>query len=236
MPSQLSSSQGSAGGGGSPHASPVAQASTRPTTASSTPKSLKDYCTVIRKALERLKLSAAEQEAWEVAQKHLEGHALDAPRATRVDAPATQGIQELREEVHSLTAIVKKIAEGNKQQQSWAQIARPTQLAPQLPARRAREVLVTQAPGVSLQNSKTTAEIVADIQSTEGGKGEIVGAKKLPSGAIALTFKSLEAKDQWKGQGKVACVFGPGSAIRESTLDVIVFGFPPGAISKLQPE
>jgi hypothetical protein len=183
---------------------------------------------VIRKALERLKLSAAEQEAWEVAQKHLEGHALD--------APATQGIQELREEVQSLTAIVKKIAEGNKQQQSWAQIARPTQLAPQLPARRAREVLVTQAPGVSLQNSKTTTEIVADIQSTEGGKGEIVGARKLPSGAIALTFKSLEAKDQWKGPGKVACVFGPGSAIRESTLDVIVFGFPPEAISKLQPE
>jgi hypothetical protein len=37
---------------------------------------------------------------------------------------------------------------------------------------------------------------VAEIQSTAGGKGKILGARKLPSGAIALTFKSAEAKNQ----------------------------------------
>ena len=54
---------------------------------------------------------------------------------------------------------------------------------------------MTQEPGVSLQNGKTAAEIIADIKSTEGGGGEIVGARKLPSRAITLTFKSMEAKE-----------------------------------------
>jgi hypothetical protein len=232
MPTQLSSTQRSAGGGGGPKASPGALPTTRPPPTRPSPKSLKEHCTVIGKALERLKLSVAEQEAWTEAKKHLEGRAYE---ATRPDAPITHNIQELREEVQGLTAIVKKLA-GASKQQSWAQVARPAQLAPQLPARRAREVLVTPEPGANPQVEKTAAEIVADIQSTQGGRGEIIGARKLLSGAIALTFKSAEAKDQWKGQDKVASVFGPGSSIKESTLDVIVFGFPPGAISRLQPE
>jgi hypothetical protein len=233
MPSQLPSSQRSVGGGGGPHAPPVALPTTRPPATTPGPKSLKNHCAVIGRALERLKLSAAEQEAWTAAKEHLERCAHE---ATRSDAPATYSMQELREEVQSLTAMVKKIAEGNKQQQSWAQIARPAQLAPQLPTRKAREVLVTQELGANLQSERTAAEIVAGIKSTEGGRGEIIGARKLPSGAFALTFKSAEAKDQWKDQGKVTSVFGPGASIKESTLDVIVFGFPLGAISKLQPE
>lgn len=99
-------------------------------------------------------------------------------------------------------------------------------------------MLVTCSQGALPPNNKTAAEIVADIQSTAGGKGEIIGARKLPSGAIALTFKSAEAKDQWKDKekGNVASVFGLGASIKENTLDVIVFGFPAKAISGLQPE
>ena len=91
-------------------------------------------------------------------------------------------------------------------------------------------------PAGSDQESRTPAEIVAEVQSIVGGKGEVLGARKLPSGVIALIFKSVEAKEQWKNQGRVATVFGPGATIKERTLDMIVFRFPTGAISKIQPE
>ena len=45
---------------------------TCPPMTSPDPKSLKNNCTVIGKALERLKLSVAEQEAWVAVKKHLE--------------------------------------------------------------------------------------------------------------------------------------------------------------------
>lgn len=95
---------------------------------------------------------------------------------------------------------------------------------------------MTQETGSNLQGEKTAAEIVADVKSIEEGHGDIVGARKLPSGAIVLTFKSTKAKDYWKNQGKIINIFGPGSSIKENTLDVIIFGFPLGAISKLQSE
>ena len=141
-------------------------------------------------------------------QEHLSER--DRGNETRADAPDAYGIQELRKEIQTLTSTVGKLAEGSKQQ-SWAQVARPALLAPQLPARRAREVLVTRDEGTSAQSDKSAAEIVAEVQSSAGGNGEIIGARKLPSGAIALTFKSVEAKNQWKDQGKVTSVFGPGS-------------------------
>ena len=56
-------------------------------------------------------------------------------------------------------------------------------------------MLVTLAAGVNLQGDQLAAEIVANIKSTEGGKGEVVGARKLLSRVIALMFKSVEAKD-----------------------------------------
>ena len=93
---------------------------TCPPTISPDPKSLKNNYIVIGKALERLKLSTAEREAWVAVKKHLER---GVSKATRPDTPTTCSMQELREEVQSLTAIVKKIAKGGKQQQSWAQIA-----------------------------------------------------------------------------------------------------------------
>ena len=41
-------------------------------------------------------------------------------------------------------------------------------------------MLVTCDQDTSSQNNKSAAEIVAQIQSTAGGKGEIIGARKLP--------------------------------------------------------
>jgi len=74
-------------------------------------------------------------------------------------------------------------------------VATLAQSAAQISAKRAREILVTQALAAESLNKKIAAEIVINIQSTAGGRGEILGARKLPSGAIALIFKSAEAKN-----------------------------------------
>ena len=109
--------------------------------------------------------------------------------------PNAYRIEELSKEIQTLVKTVGKLAEGSKQQ-LWAQVARPAQLTPQLLAMRSREVLVTCDEGTSTQNNKSAAEIVAEVQSSARGKGEIIRARKLPSGAITLTFKSVEAKNQ----------------------------------------
>ena len=105
-----------------------------------------------------------------------------------------------------------------------------------MPARREREVLVAGGSETKAQKGRTAAEIVSAVKSNLDGKGEIIGARRLPSGIIALTFKSAAAKDQWKEAGQVGAVFGEGALIKESTIDVIVFSFPAKAISGLQPE
>jgi hypothetical protein len=233
MPSLLLGPQKGAEGAGGPRASRNASSGARLPAGKPSPKSLKDHAVTIGKALERLNLSVAEREAWEMIEKYLRER--DQGKEPRANATDADSIRELREEIQALTSTVRKFAEGN-QQKSWAQVARPAQLAAPLPARRSREVLVTCDQGTSTQHNKSAAEIVAEVQSSAGGKGEVIGARKLPSGAIALTFKSVEAKNQWKDQGKIADVFGPGAAIKESTLDVIVFGFPAKAISGLRPE
>ena len=139
MPSQLLSSQKGAEGAGGPRAPQIALSRTHHPAGGPSPKNLKDYVVTIGKALERLNLGAAKREAWESIKKHLSRR--DQENETR-DAPDAYGIEELRKEIQTLAKTVGKLAEGSKQQ-SWAQVARPAQLAPQLPARRSREVLVT---------------------------------------------------------------------------------------------
>jgi hypothetical protein len=97
--------------------------------------------------------------------------------------------------------------------------------------RRSREVLVTLPQGTRA-GTKSAADVAKEIKGASGG---ISGARKLPSGAFALTFQSEEAKEAWKGKGGIQTVFGSQASLRESTTDVIVFGFPKGAISNLQP-
>jgi hypothetical protein len=66
-----------------------------------------------------------------------------------------------------------------------------------------------------------------------GGNDLITGARKLPSGAFALTFKSVKAKKAWQEQGALEATFKASAKTTESTLDVIVFGFFKGAISRV---
>ena len=54
---------------------------------------------------------------------------------------------------------------------------------------------MTLVAGINLQGNQLAIEIVANIKSAKGGKGEVVRARKLLSGVVALMFKSIEAKD-----------------------------------------
>ena len=64
-----------------------------------------------------------------------------------------------------------------------------------------------------------------------GGDSLIIEARKLLSRAFTLTFKSAKAKKAWQEQGVLEATFGATAKTKENTLDVIVFGFPKGAIS-----
>ena len=66
-------------------------------------------------------------------------------------------------------------------------------LAKALP-RKAREVLVTCSQSNTEDKARTAAEVVKLIRGQPGGDDLITGARKLPSGAFALTFKSVKAK------------------------------------------
>jgi hypothetical protein len=99
-----------------------------------------------------------------------------------------------------------------------------------------REILITCPTGSQETNPKTAAEIVKNIRSQSGGSREILGARRLPSGAVSLTFRSTEAKQLWKEQGKVEAVFGSMAKVKESTVDIVVFGFPRGDMSRLAAE
>ena len=53
---------------------------------------------------------------------------------------------------------------------------------------------MTYSPSDVEGRAKTAAEVVKTIRSQPRGDSLITGARKLPSRAFALTFKSIEAK------------------------------------------
>lgn len=231
MAPTLSNSRWSGGGGGeSPNASPnVSQGSTTTnprstlkTQAGAQSKGTHRVVSIIGRALERLNLSPEEQAAWEAIKNRFK-------EPVRVAASSPE-LQQIQENIRELTATVTKLA--STKPSSWAQVAglQTTPLAKPLP-RKARELLVTCSQSNLEARGKTAAEVVQSIRSQPGGDGLITGARKLPSGAFALTFKSAEAKKAWQEQGAVEATFGATAKTKENTLDVIVFGFPKGAIS-----
>ena len=77
------------------------------------------------------------------------------------------------------------------------------------------------------------AEVVQAIRSRLRGDKLIASARKLPSKAFALIFKSAEAKRVQQKQGALEAIFRAIAKAKETTLNIIVFSFPKGAISGL---
>jgi hypothetical protein len=97
-------------------------------------------------------------------------------------------------------------------------------------------VLVTCSQSNTKGKARTAAEVVKSIRGQPGDNDLITGAKKLLSGAFALTFKSVEAKKAWQEQGALEATFRASVKTTEFTLNVIVFDFPKGAISRVTPD
>jgi hypothetical protein len=210
------------------NASPDAPPSTAPTATRSTPKSTSEHIkgtnrllSIVGKALDRLSLSSEEHEAWDAIKRRVK----EPERATA----SSPELQQIQAHLKELSTTVSKLV--STKSSTWAQVASlKNPLARALP-RKSREMLVTCSPSNPARGPKTAAEAVQAIRSQPGGNNLIAGARKLPSGAFALIFKSAEAKRAWQEQGSLTSTFGTSARATETTLDVIVFGFPKGAIS-----
>ena len=185
-------------------------------------KGVNRLLTIVGNALNRLSLSAEEQGAWEEVQR---GYG-----RSEKNTESSSELHQLQTNIKELTATVAQLV--NTKPSSWAQVAALTSkpLARASP-RKAREMLVTCSPSGVAGKPKTAAEAVQAIRSQPGGGDLIAGARKLPSGAFALTFKSIEAKRAWQERGSLTATFGETAQAKETTLDVIAFGFSKGAIS-----
>jgi len=179
---------------------------------------------IVSKALACLSLSQDERSAWAAVKDHIKE-----PERVTTRLPE---LQQIREDLRELTATVSKLL--SVKSISWAQVAanQSACVTKSLP-RKAREVLVTCSLSDAEGRAKTAAEVVRSIRSQPGGDSLITGARKLPSGAFALTFKRIEAKRVWQEQGKLVATFRASVVSKETTLDTIVFGFPKGAMSSL---
>jgi hypothetical protein len=223
------------GGSGDQHASQDAsqkqsQGLTRATLSSQPERAAtkgNDPLTTIGNTLKQLSLNREEQAAWYRIREQI-----GEKRRITKEIPELQLIQQ---ELKELTSAVAKLTKPKAA--SWAQVAAP-QVQPQYaPAqRKAHEILVTCPTNEEIGSTKTTAEVAREIRIQPGGGDIIQAARKLPSGAFALTFKSVEAKRAWHAGGSLATTFGPAAKVKEATLDVIAFGFPKGAISRLEDE
>ena len=148
-------------------------------------KRILEQVVIVSKALACLSLSQDERSAWAAVKDHIKE-----PERVTTRLPE---LQQIREDLRELTATVSKLL--SVKSISWAQVAanQSACVTKSLP-RKAREVLVTCSLSDAEGRAKTAAEVVRSIRSQPGGDSLITGARKLPSGAFALTFKSIEAK------------------------------------------
>ena len=94
-------------------------------------------------------------------------------------------------------------------------------------------MLVTCSQSNTKGKTRTAAEVVKLIKGQLGGNDLIIKAKKLLSGAFALTFKNVEAKKAWQKQEALEATFKAFAKTTKFIFNVIVFGFPKGAISRV---
>jgi hypothetical protein len=140
---------------------------------------------LIGRALKRLSLSREEQAIWRTIREQVAGKA-------RIGNP-TPELKQIQQELKELATTVTKLTRPKAA--LWAQVAAPQEGPRYIPAqRKTREILITCPPGESLASAKTAAEVAREIRSQPGEGDLIQAARKLPSGAFALTFKSTEAK------------------------------------------
>ena len=67
-----------------------------------------------------------------------------------------------------------------------------------IPARRARELVVAPGAETATQKHRTSLELVRDINSATNESGDVVAARRLPSGDILVAFQGVFKKQKWE--------------------------------------
>jgi hypothetical protein len=176
---------------------------------------------VVGDSLSILKMSLVQKGAWDMVQQALHEHikgCTNTPPATKGDS---EEINAVRVELKRLTAAVAKISQGENQKPQQA-------ILPPVLTRKERELLITEAHTGA--GELTMAQVVARVNEGQGTQERALGVRKLPSGAITITFKTPQARLAWEKKSKTAEVFAPAAKAKAITYDVIVSGFPKSSL------
>jgi hypothetical protein len=147
---------------------------------------------------------------------------------------ASRDIQELKTQVKGLTDLVKGIAKHSTAPASYADVLRNKcsplagkpdgQRVQAVPARRARELVVAPGAETATQKHRTSLELVRDINRATDGSGDVIAARRLPSGDVLVAFQGPPEKQKWEARPEVLQAFGPGARFRVREYTVLAHG------------
>lgn len=173
------------------------------------------------------------QNAW----KHVKDVASRAVLGARQD-DNTEDIRTIKVQLEGLTKIIQGLA--NKPaigKASYADILRSNTTGSKVsvdrvasvPARRAREVIITPGNEEPRQRQRSGLDIVRDI-NTELQDQSVVAARRLPSGDIMITFEDQQKRDLWAKSPKIIRAFGATARVKAREYTVIAHGIRVAAI------
>jgi hypothetical protein len=159
------------------------------------------------------------KDAW----KHVKEAALS--KADHDASDASKDIQELKTQVKGLTDLVKNISKHPAAPVSYADALRSkgsplasgrpnSQRIQAIPSRRARELVVAPRTETPTQKHRTSLELVRDINTATNESGDIVAARRLPSGDVLVAFQGGLEKQKWEARPEVLQAFGTGARFR----------------------
>jgi hypothetical protein len=155
--------------------------------------------------------------------------------ASHGESDASRDIQELKTQVKGLTDLVKGIAIQPTGPASYADALRSKgspmargwpegQRVQPVPARRARELVVAPGAESATQKQRTSLELVRDINTATSGSGDVIAARRLPSGDVLVAFQGVPEKQKWEACPEVLQAFGTGARFRVREYTVLAHG------------
>jgi hypothetical protein len=148
-------------------------------------------------------------------------------------------IRTIKAQLEGLTKMVRCLAElaANIGKPSYAEILRrgapatgatTVRIVP-VPARRAREVVISPGNESPVQKQRPGREIVLDINTRLGGEG-VVAARRLLSEEVLVTFDSEDQKKRGVKAPEIVQAFGSNARVKVREFTVMAHGIPVAAI------
>jgi hypothetical protein len=202
-----------------------------------TTATLKEAIQIIEAFVQSVSWPERARDAW----KHVKEAATS--KASSDTPNVSKDIQELKTQVKGLTDLVKGIAKQPLATASYADALRSkgggltgngqaggsggeggSRVQP-VPARRARELVVAPGAETTTQKHRTSLELVRDINDATSGGGDVVAARRLPSGDVLVAFQSALEKQKWEVSSEaILQSFGAGARLRIREYTVLAHG------------